>query len=116
MLRYYILLSFSIILEVFGASFMKKSEGFTHLGATLIVIVSYSIALALYILLTKQHELGIVNALWAGGGTILVSVIGIALFQESISLIKIVGIVCIVLGVIGLNLPNQQNELRKAES
>lgn len=116
MLRYYILLSFSIILEVVGASFMKISEGFTHLGATLIVIGSYSIALALYILLTKQHELGIVNALWAGGGTVLVSVTGIVLFQESLSLIKIAGIACIVLGVIGLNLPSQQNETRKVES
>lgn len=113
MIGYYILLSFSIILEVVGASFMKVSEGFTHLWATLIVAGSYSITLACYILLTKQHELGIVNALWAGGGTVLVSIIGIVWFQESLSLIKIIGIVCIVFGVVGLNLPSQQNERSK---
>ena len=114
MLRYYILLSFSIILEIVGASFMKVSEGFIDFGATIIVIASYSIALSLYILLTKQHELGIVNALWAGGGTVLVSVSGIVLFQESFSLLKMIGILFIVAGVIGLNLPNQKNEARKA--
>ncbi|WP_158737871.1 multidrug efflux SMR transporter [Alteribacillus sp. YIM 98480] len=113
MLRYYILLSFSIVIEMVGATFMKMSDGFTHLGATIIVISSYSIALALYILLTKQHELGIVNALWAGGGTVLVSVSGIALFQESLSFFKIIGILCIVIGVIGLNMPNKQNQAKK---
>ncbi|WP_080848266.1 DMT family transporter [Cytobacillus gottheilii] len=114
MLRYYILLSFSIILEIVGASFMKISEGFTQLGAAIIVIASYSIALSLYILLTKQHELGIVNTLWAGGGTVLVSVTGIVFFHESLTFIKLIGILCIVAGVIGLNLPERRNEMKKA--
>ncbi|MCA1060551.1 multidrug efflux SMR transporter [Rossellomorea aquimaris] len=111
MLKYYTFLSLSIILEVVGASFMKLSDGFTEAFPTIIVIFSYSVALGSYILLTKENEIGIVNALWAGGGTVLVSALGMILFQESLSALKLFGLVCIVSGVIGLNLPNKKKEV-----
>ncbi|WP_404457300.1 DMT family transporter [Oceanobacillus kapialis] len=116
MIKYYTFLCFSIILEIIGASFMKISDGFTHIGATLIVVVSYGFALVFYIILSKEHELGIVNALWAGGGTILIAVSGIILFQESLSLLKIIGVLSVVFGVIGLNFPDQSKQARKAVS
>ena len=49
-------------------------------------------------------ELGIVYAIWAGLGTALIAVIGIFWFQESVSLLKIVSIVFIILGVVGIHL------------
>ncbi|MDX8342356.1 multidrug efflux SMR transporter [Rossellomorea sp. YZS02] len=111
MLKYYLLLSLAIILEVIGASFMKLSDGFSEPVSTLIVLFSYSVALGSYIWLTKEHEIGIVNALWAGGGTVLVSVMGLFLFQESLSALKLFGLLCIIAGVIGLNLPEQKKEV-----
>lgn len=111
MLKYYTFLCLSIILEVVGASFMKLSDGFTELLPTMIVLISYSVALGCYIMLTKEHEIGIVNALWAGGGTVLVTVMGLLLFHESLSYLKIIGILSIILGVIGLNLPKNEREV-----
>ncbi|SFO96856.1 DMT family transporter [Salibacterium halotolerans] len=113
MLRYYIFLSLAILLEIVGAGFMKLSKGFTEPGATIVVIAAYSLALTFYVLLTNRHGLGIINALWAGVGTVIVSAGGIILFQESVSLFKITGILFIVAGVLGLNLPKQRRHTRK---
>ena len=42
--------------------------------------------------------------MWAGLGTALISCIGVFYFGEAISLIKVVSILLIIAGVVGLNL------------
>ncbi|WP_080875320.1 DMT family transporter [Oceanobacillus timonensis] len=110
---YYVILILSILFEVSAATFMKLSEGFTSFIPSMIVIISYFLALTLYIWLTKIKELGIINALWSGGGTILITISGVSLFNETISFIKILGVLLIVLGIIGLNLPRKYNNALK---
>ncbi|WP_041601283.1 DMT family transporter [Halobacillus halophilus] len=99
----YILLGLSIILEVIGATFMKYTSGFENAAASVVVILSYLLALTLYIIITKNHELGMINALWSGGGTGLVTILGIILFGETTSFQKMVGVVLILSGIYGLN-------------
>ncbi|MCA1011562.1 DMT family transporter [Halobacillus halophilus] len=99
----YILLGLSIILEVIGATFMKYTSGFENTTASLVVILSYLLALTLYIMITKNHELGMINALWSGGGTALVTIIGIILFGETTSFQKLAGVALILAGIYGLN-------------
>ncbi|MFD2705704.1 DMT family transporter [Salibacterium lacus] len=113
MIRYYIFLSFSILLEIIGAGFMKVSQGFTKPAASLVIITTYVLALIFYVLLTKQHGLGLINALWSGIGTVIVSAGGIILFQESMSMFKMGGILLIVAGVFGLHLPKPRIDTRK---
>ncbi|WP_018924613.1 DMT family transporter [Salsuginibacillus kocurii] len=112
-MKTYLLLAGSIVLEVLGATFMIPAEGFTRLGPSLVVIGSYGLTLALYIILTHQHELGIINALWAGGGTALVTVSGFFFFNETLTFLKVIGVLCIIVGVIGLNLQPEQNTSEK---
>ncbi|MBF0707859.1 multidrug efflux SMR transporter [Alkalihalobacillus hwajinpoensis] len=106
----YTWLSIAIAFEVIGATFMKYSNGFTQWGPSLVVILSYAIALLFYIFLTKDHELGIINALWSGGGTVIIAVAGIVLFQESTSLSKFLAIFLIVFGIVGLNTKSRYRE------
>ncbi|MCA1055851.1 multidrug efflux SMR transporter [Rossellomorea aquimaris] len=103
-MKTYLLLGISIVSEVTGATFIKYSDGFTDFSATVIVILSYSLAVALYILITKDHEIGIINALWSGGGTVLVTLLGLMLFEESWSIQKGIGLALIFTGIIGLTL------------
>ncbi|GEK60288.1 QacE family quaternary ammonium compound efflux SMR transporter [Marinococcus halophilus] len=114
MLKYYTLLSFAIILEVIGAAYMKVANGFANLEGTLVVAFCYIVALSCYIILTKNYELGIVNALWAGGGTVLVVLIGSVFLGESMSIIKAAGVVCVVAGMVGLNIPERQHDNKGA--
>jgi small multidrug resistance pump len=59
---------------------------------------------AFMILALKKIELSIAYAIWAGLGTALIAIIGIAWFAESISPLKIVSIVFVIMGVVGLHL------------
>ena len=101
---YWFYLTMAIATEVMGTTCMKLSEGFTRIVPSVLVFVLYMVSFAFMILALKKMELGVVYAIWAGLGTALIAVIGIVWFQESVSLLKIVSIVFIVLGVVGLRL------------
>ncbi|ARI77930.1 DMT family transporter [Halobacillus mangrovi] len=100
----YVLLFVSVIFEVIGAIFMKHANGFSDVRASVVVVISYSLALSLYIIITKNHEIGKINALWSGGGTTLVTILGILIFNESVTFSKMVGLGIIIVGICGLTL------------
>ena len=101
---YWFYLAMAIALEVTGTTCMKLSEGFTRALPSVLVFVLYMASFSFMILALKKMELGVVYAIWAGLGTALIALIGIVWFQESASLLKIVSILFIVLGVVGLRL------------
>jgi len=47
---------------------------------------------------------GIAYAVWAGAGTVLIALIGAAVFRRKIDLVGGIGIMLIVAGVLALNL------------
>ncbi|SDJ81602.1 DMT family transporter [Sediminibacillus albus] len=105
-MKFYTLLSLSIILETTGASFMKLADNsWIAMG---IVAVCYAISLTLYITLTYYSEISVVNAIWSGVGTALIVSIGILYFGESNSYTKTLGTVLIIIGVVGLNVSTRQ--------
>ncbi len=97
-------LAMAILLEVVGTTCMKLAEGFTRLTPSVLVFVLYGASFSFMILALKKIELGITYAIWAGLGTALITLIGIVWFEESVSPLKVVSIVFIVLGVVGLRL------------
>jgi small multidrug resistance pump len=52
----------------------------------------------------RTLEVGTVYAIWAGAGTALVAVAGMAFLDEAVSAAKVGSILLIIAGVIGLNL------------
>lgn len=104
-----LLLFLSIALEVTGTTCMKLSQGFTHLIPSIILVISYVTATLLYIYIASKIELGIINAIWSGVGTTLISIIGIFAFGESISTSKAIGILIIIIGVFMLNMIKPQS-------
>lgn len=97
----------AIITEVIGTTALKSSNGFTHLTASLIVIVAYVSSFFLLGLSLKGIELGVAYAIWAGVGTALITVVGGLFFNESFSALKIGSILLIIIGVGGLHLSSQ---------
>lgn len=97
-------LVFAILFDVIGIASMKVSSGFTKLIPSLAVFVCYTLCFVCLTMALKRLDMGIAYAVWAGVGTALMAIIGILFFGESISLIKIISIIFIMLGVIGLNL------------
>ena len=94
----------AIAFEVSGTTCMKASEGYTKLPQTIGTVVFYLVSFTLLGLALKTINVGAAYAIWAGLGTVLVAVIGVVWFRESMTTVQAVSIGLIVLGVVGLNL------------
>ncbi len=97
-------LGVSIVMEVAGTTALKMSDGFSRLVPSLLVAVFYGLSFFLFALALKRIDLGVAYAIWAGLGTALVATIGIVWFGEAVTMIKLISLVLIIAGVVGLNL------------
>jgi small multidrug resistance pump len=100
----WVLLFIAITFEVLGTTFMKLSRGFSRPGPTAFMFIAYGIGLTLMNMVLKRMDVSVVYAIWSGMGTALIAIIGILWFKEPLTAIKIISIVLIIFGVIGLNL------------
>jgi small multidrug resistance pump len=100
----WLILAAAIVCEVAGTIFMKLSDSLTKWVWIPPMLFAYLLSLAGLAIALKTIEVGITYAVWAGTGTLLVALIGIAFFSESVSLLKIISIALVVGGVVGLNL------------
>ena len=100
----YLFLVGAILSEVTGTLALKFSEGFSKLIPSVVVVIAYALSFFLLSFALKKLGVGTAYAIWSGLGTALVVIIGIFLFKEDASLIKIASVVLIIIGVIGLNL------------
>ncbi len=94
----------AIVLEVAGTSCMKLSQGFSRLIPSILIFVFYSLSFVGLTFALKKIEVGIAYAVWSGIGTALIAVIGVVYFKESLTLVKVLSILLIIIGVAGLNL------------
>lgn len=99
----WIYLILAIILETLGTTFMKNSEGFTKLLPALGTLLTYGLCFIFLSMSLKKIPVSVAYAVWGAAGITIISVIGIFVFKESVSVLKMVSILFIVLGVIGLN-------------
>lgn len=100
----WIALAVAILFGVMGTIAMKLSHGFKHLKPSLYLAFFYAISFIALTLAIKHIELSVVYAVWSGVGTLLVAAIGIIHFNESLSLKKIVYLLLIAIGVIGIHI------------
>lgn len=100
---YWLSLGGAILLEVAGTTSMKLSYGFTRPLPSVLLFVFYAMSFALMTIAIKKIDMSISYAIWSGVGTALIAVIGIGWFKEPLTALKIVSIVLIVAGVLGLN-------------
>lgn len=105
---HWVYLFFAIVLEIAGTVSMKLSQGFTKLWPSMFMIIFYILAFSSLNLSLKQVPVSVAYAIWSGLGTAAIAVIGYLVFQESMTLLKGVSILLIILGVIGLNVSGQE--------
>jgi small multidrug resistance pump len=96
------LLSLGILFEIIALVFMKKSDGFTKLYPILFVFLFYSMALGCLILVIRRMDTSVAYAIWASAGIFLMALVGIIWLNEPVTIIKVVSMLLIILGVIGL--------------
>ncbi|GLY19045.1 hypothetical protein Kisp01_60590 [Kineosporia sp. NBRC 101677] len=94
----------AIALEVIATLSLKTADGFTRFWPSVIVVVGYVGCFTLLGFALKTFDVGLVYAIWSAIGTAAITIAGIMLFGESLTLPRVSGVVLIVLGVIVLNL------------
>ncbi|MEU2772019.1 multidrug efflux SMR transporter [Streptomyces sp. NPDC007162] len=100
----YLTLAGAIAAEVAATTAMKYSDGFSRLWPTLLTTLGYVVSFLLLAQTLKTVSIGTAYAIWAGVGTATIAVLGLLLFGEGLSLVKVAGIALIVGGVVVLNL------------
>jgi multidrug transporter EmrE-like cation transporter len=99
----WLLLTVAIVVEVVATVALKLSDGFTRWLWTAVVIGGYGLSLGLLAQVVRTIPLAVTYAVWAGVGTGLTALASLALFNESMTSLKVVGFVLIAGGVALLN-------------
>ena len=105
----WLLLFFAIVTEVSGTTCMKLSKGFTELWPTILVFVFYGFSFTASTFALKSIDLSIAYAVWMDLGTAIIVVIGMIWFKESLSLVKALALMMIIVGVVLLNLSSSRS-------
>jgi len=100
----WLLLATTIVFEVLGSTMMKLSNGLSVLGPSVAVFLFYGLAISGLSIVLKTIELSIAYAIWSGAGTALTAVIGIWVFGESLTALKVLSLCLVIAGVVGLQL------------
>jgi len=96
------LLCIAGIVEIAFAFGMKQSEGFTRLIPALFTVATGLLSVILLSISLRTLPVGTAYAVWTGIGAAGTAMIGIALLGESAAPMRMVCIVLILTGVVGL--------------
>jgi small multidrug resistance pump len=108
----WLLLAAAIAFEVAATVFLRLSDGFTKLWPSLVVIVGYAASFYLLALILKTGiPAGIVYAIWSAFGIALVTLIGMAAFNDKISPLTGVGLVVVIVGVVLVQAGNSSSSV-----
>ncbi|MBW9267299.1 MAG: quaternary ammonium compound efflux SMR transporter SugE [Candidatus Thiodiazotropha sp. (ex. Lucinisca nassula)] len=83
---------------------LKYTEGFTKPVPSLFTISAMAISFWLLSVAMKTIPVGTAYAVWTGIGAVGVAVLGMVMFGESRDMLRIVSLLLIVSGIVGLKL------------
>lgn len=92
------------LFEVGWAVGLKYTDGFTRLWPTVGTVLSMVASLWLLGLAMRTLPLGTAYAIWVGVGAVGTVVLGIALLGEPMNAGRVISVVLILAGIIGLKL------------
>ncbi|WP_207263203.1 multidrug efflux SMR transporter [Desulfovibrio sp. Huiquan2017] len=100
----YVYLALAIVCEVIGTTALQVSDGFTRIGPSLLVVAGYGLAFFLFALVLRTIPMGVAYAIWAGLGIVLIGLVGVVVYKQSLDLPALLGMGLIVAGVAVINL------------
>jgi quaternary ammonium compound-resistance protein SugE len=90
------------LFEIAWAVGLKYTQGFTRLWPSVGTAVALVASMALLGVALRSLPLGTAYAVWTGIGTVGTAVLGIVLFREPATALRLVCIGLIVAGIVGL--------------
>lgn len=90
------------VMEITWSVAMKSSNGFTKLIPSIITVVGLIASMGLLALALRKLPLSVAYAVWTGIGIVRSTLVGILFFHEPVNVVKIICIVLIAGGIVGL--------------
>ncbi len=100
----WLFLFLAIISEVIGTSFLASAARNGQYLGYLLMAIGLALSYFFLALSTKKISIGVAYAIWEGLGLILLTIIGILIFNESISFTELLGIMAAMIGIICVTL------------
>ena len=92
------------LLEIGWATGLKYAEGFTRFWPSVWTLIAMFLSMLLLAQAVRTIPIGTAYAVWTGIGAVGTAIIGMILFGESREVIRILFILLIVSGIVGLRL------------
>ena len=90
------------LFEIGWAIGLKYTEGFTRLMPSVLTIGAMIVSVVLLEIAVRQLPVGTAYAVWTGIGSVGTAILGIILFKEPATAMRLVSIALIVGGIVGL--------------
>ena len=100
----WIILGIAGLFEIGWAVGLKYAHGFTRLVPSVLTIASMAVSMLLLGLALRTLPVGTAYAVWTGIGTVGTALLGIYLFGEPATALRLACIGLIVAGIVGLKL------------
>ena len=104
----WVILIIAGLLETVWALLLKQSEGFTRPGPTIGFVVSLVLSMALLAQALKTLPVGTAYAVWVGIGAAGTAIAGMIWLGEPRDALKLISLVMLIGGVIGLRIAGGQ--------
>ena len=98
----WVILFLAGLLEMVWALLLKQSAGFTRPGPTIGFVISLFLSMFLLAQALKTLPVGSAYAVWTGIGAAGTAIVGMLWLGESRDILKLVSLVMLVAGIIGL--------------
>lgn len=92
------------VFEVFRATMMKLSNGFSQLGYAAATVVGMILSFGFLALATKHLPLSIAYPIWTGIGAVGAILVGVIFFKDQIAPLTWLFIVMLIVGIIGIKM------------
>ncbi len=100
----WVILFIAGLFEMAWALLLKQSEGFTRPGPTIGFVISLFLSMFLLAQALKTLPVGSAYAVWTGIGAAGTAIVGMLWLGESRDILKLVSLVMLVAGIIGLRI------------
>lgn len=107
MTRAWIILFVAGILEIGWAIGLKYTHGFSRLVPSILTVACMVVSMVMLAMAVKHLPVGTGYAVWTGIGAVGTAVLGIVLFNEPATAMRLASIALIVTGILGLKLAGE---------
>lgn len=96
------------IFEVVWSTCLKYSHGFSDLKFTVLTFIGMGLSFWFLAHAVKSLPMGTAYAIWTGIGALGAVIVGVILFKEPVTLVRLFFVAMLLTGIIGLKLTSGQ--------